>query len=126
MRGDVQFWANTTHFFFEGRAMRESQYQSRLIRRINKILPGSVVLKNDANFLQGVSDLLVLFEDRWAMLEVKRSADAGFEPNQEYYLELFGRMSFSACIYPENEEEVLSDLQQALGAGRQTCLLEPQ
>lgn len=49
------------------------------------------------------------------MLEVKPRENARQQPNQEYYIELFDDMSFGAFIYPENEEEVLYDLQQAFG-----------
>jgi hypothetical protein len=96
----------------------ERDYQARLIKKIKLIFDGSFILKNDSRYLQGVPDLLVLWQDRWAMLEVKakeptRASD--FEPNQEYYLDLLHGMSFAACIYPENEDEVLDALQQAFG-----------
>jgi hypothetical protein len=106
--------------------MRESQYQYKLIQKINDLLPGSVVIKNDPTFVQGVPDLLVLYEDNWAMLEVKRSADEHIQPNQRYYVEMFDSMSFAAFIFPENEEEVLSALQSAFGVARQARLFEPE
>lgn len=96
----------------------ENNYQAHLIKRIEREFPGCVVLKNDSAYLQGVPDLLILFENRWAMLEVKRSEGSPTRPNQEYYVALFNRMSYSAFIYPENEEEILDDLQQAFGAFR--------
>jgi hypothetical protein len=71
--------------------------------------------------MQGIPDLLVLYRDRWAMLEVKTRrprSSRDFEPNQEWYLEQFNEMSFGACIYPQNEEEVLNDLQQTFRARR--------
>lgn len=96
--------------------MRESEYQAQLIERIGNLLPDCIVLKNDSAYLQGVPDLLVLFNDRWATLEVKTSARAPLQPNQDYYVELMDRMSFSAFIYPENEAEVLDALQRSLTA----------
>lgn len=101
--------------------MLEARYQALLIKRIKLRLPGSVVLKNDTDYQQGILDLLVLWQNYWAMLEVKAKAPKGpsdFEPNQEYYIALFDEMSFAACIYPENEEEVLHDLEQAFRSGR--------
>lgn len=97
---------------------RENTYQPRLIKKLEKLFPGCFILKNDSGYLQGVPDLLVLYRNHWAMLEVKRSANEDKEPNQEYYVELLGEMSFAAFIYPENEEEVLHALQQTFGAGR--------
>ena len=94
--------------------MLEGPYKTRLVRRIERDLPGSFVLKNDANYLQGIPDLTVLFRTRWGMLEVKTSEDAPFQPNQEFYLEHLGDMSFARCIYPENEEEVLHELYRSL------------
>lgn len=100
--------------------MLESKYQSQLIERLEELFPGCVILKNDTDYLQGVPDLLVLYNDRWAMLEVKRAADAPQQPNQAYYVDLFDVMSFGAFIFPENEEDVLRDLQQAFGTRRRS------
>lgn len=95
--------------------MLESEYQAQLRRKIEKLLPGCYVFKNDPEVnMQGVPDLTVLYHDRWGMLEVKANAKAPYQPNQEYYLEKFHEMSFSATIYPENEEEVLNELQRSL------------
>ena len=74
----------------------------------------------DPDYQQGILDLLVLYNDKWASLEVKRSADADVQPNQEYYVHELNEMSFAAFIYPENEEEVLNALQQALEPPRRT------
>jgi hypothetical protein len=49
------------------------------------------------------------------MLEVKRDKNAPYRPNQEHYIERYGRMSFAAVIYPEIEKEVLAQLLEALG-----------
>jgi hypothetical protein len=102
--------------------MLESRYQALLIGKLNRRFPGCVVLKNDASYLQGIPDLLVLFQIKWAMLEVKMDQDSPRQPNQEYYIELFGEMSFAAFICPENENEVLDDLQQTFCPGRSTRL----
>lgn len=50
--------------------MLENEYQSRLIRRIKHMLPGSMILKNDSGYLQGIPDLTVFYKSRWATLEV--------------------------------------------------------
>jgi hypothetical protein len=96
--------------------MREAQYQPKLIERLYKRFNGCVIIQNDPKRIQGVCDLLVLWQDRWAMLEVKRSAHETPRPNQPYYVDAFNKMSFAAFIYPENEAEVLDALQSAFGA----------
>ncbi len=95
-------------------SVRESTYQGRLIKKLKHRYPGCVVLKNDTDYLQGIPDLLVLNHNKWAMLEVKAYRDAPEQPNQEHYVDLLNDMSFAAFVYPENEEEVLNDLQQTL------------
>ena len=98
--------------------MLERDYQSRLIRRIENMWPACVIMKQDTSFYQGVPDLIILHKNGWAMLEVKESEKASRRPNQEYYVDFYNGMSFAAFISPENEEDVLHDLQQALQLGR--------
>lgn len=93
--------------------MTEAQYQSKLIRKLKRLFPGCEINKMDSSYQQGFPDLLILWKDRWAILEVKASANAERQPNQDYYIERLGSMSFAAYIYPENEKEVLNALQQA-------------
>ncbi len=94
--------------------MLESDFQAKLIKELKARFPGCMVLKNDASYIQGVPDLLVLHNDKWASLEVKKSKKAKHRPNQDYYVEKMNDMSFSAFIFPENKEDVLHDLEQAL------------
>jgi len=99
---------------------RESNFQSKLIAKIEVLFPGCVVLKNDPNYLQGIPDLIILFGNMWASLEVKREKDSDRQPNQEYYVALFNEMSYSSFVYPENEERVLYELQQTFRPKRST------
>lgn len=98
--------------------MNETEYQNRLIKKLRRMFIGCFILENDPAYTQGLPDLLILFEDRWAMLEVKKDRHAKTRPNQPYYIELFGSMSFAAFIYPENESEVLDALQSAFRSSR--------
>ena len=94
--------------------MKESDFQHDTIEEIEARLPGCFVLKNDSRYCQGVPDFLILYKDRWATLEFKKSKRARVRPNQPYYVELMNDMSFSAFIFPENKEEVLDDLERSL------------
>lgn len=98
--------------------MTEAAYQAKLIKRLKREFPGCMVLKNDPQYTQGILDLTILYENMWAMLEVKIDPNSSFQPNQEYYLEQLGAMSFAAVIHPENEEDVLHALQGAFAPKR--------
>ncbi len=92
--------------------MTESKFQADLIKELKNRFSGCMVLKNDSDYIQGIPDLLVLYKDKWASLECKKSAKAKKQPNQEYYVGHMNEMSFSRFICPENKEEILNELQQ--------------
>lgn len=98
--------------------MNEAQYQRKLIDKLRLLFPNCIILKNDPTYLQGIPDILILYQDRWAMLEVKFDVDSRRQPNQEYYVALLDEMSFASFINPYNEGTVLYDLQCAFGVIR--------
>jgi hypothetical protein len=100
--------------------MTEAQYQAQLIKKLNRIFPGCMVMRGDAFRDQGILDLFILWNKQWASLEVKASGSAPKQPNQDYFVDRLGAMSFAAYIYPENEEEVLHALEQAFKPPRRT------
>lgn len=93
--------------------MNESQFQKKLIHEIKSRFPGSIILKTDANLIQGFPDLLILYGSHWAALECKKSKDASLRPNQEYYIRLLNEMSFASFIFPEVKDEVLNAMEQS-------------
>lgn len=94
---------------------KENKYQRDLMGKLSRLLPGCLILKNDPNYLQGVPDLLILHGDMWAMLEVKASDKAHVQPNQTYYVNRLTMMGFARFIHPENEKEILDELQLYFG-----------
>lgn len=96
--------------------MRENEFQSGLIKELKTKFPGSIVLKNDPNYIQGIPDLLVLHNNKWAALECKKEGKSSHRPNQDYYISKMDGMSFARFISPENKQEVLDELQTAFGA----------
>lgn len=96
----------------------ESGFQDKVIVELKKRFPGCMVFKMDQ--IQGIPDLLVLYEDKWASLECKQFANAKRQPNQEYYVGLMNEMSFSRFICPENKEVVLDELSKAFRPRRST------
>lgn len=92
----------------------ERDFQAKLIKEIKSIFPGCIVMKTDPTYIQGLPDLLILHNDKWAALEVKRSANASKRPNQDYYVEKMDDMSYASFIYPENKEDILDELRETL------------
>ena len=92
--------------------MKESIFQNKLIKEIKQLFSTNNVYisKLDSGYTQGIPDLLILIDDFWGMLELKKSATAAHRPNQNYYVNLFGNMSFARFIFPENKDEVLKAL----------------
>lgn len=93
--------------------MKESTFQSNLIVELKSRFPGCEIIKNDSSYIQGICDLLILYNNKWAMLEVKANENAERRPNQDYYVNKFREMSYASFIYPENKETVLNELEQS-------------
>lgn len=115
-------------FLGERNIMLESRFQSGLIKELKERFPGCIVLKNDADYIQGIPDLLVLHNNRWAALECKRDSKAVEkskvnQPSQHYYVERMNDMSYASYICPENKKEVLNELEHALESDRETCTI---
>lgn len=94
----------------------ESGFQDRLRDELKDLFPGCMLFKMEQ--IQGIPDLLILWNDKWATLECKRFTKAKKQPNQDYYVEIMDKMSFSRFICPENKEDVLRELQQAFRPSR--------
>ena len=96
----------------------EPEYQAHIITTCKKMFPGALVKKIIAP-PQGIPDVWILYHGKTAFLECKISEDAEHQPNQDYYIEKYNReTAYANFIFPENEKEVLNELQQALGPGR--------
>lgn len=98
--------------------MQERDFQPKLIKEIKERLPGCLVMKNDPNYIQGIPDLSVLYGSKWALLEVKKSNKASKRPNQPYYIQYAKDNAYGAIVSPENKEDILNELQQALQPDR--------
>ena len=92
----------------------ESGFQDNLISELEELFPCCMIFKMDQ--IQGISDLLILYGDKWAFLECKKGTQSSHQPNQDYYVDLMNEMSFSRFINKNNKEEVLRELQEAFGA----------
>ena len=96
--------------------MNENRFQAKLIKELKARFVGCIVTKLDSAYIQGIPDLLILYKNKWATLECKKSEMSAVRPNQKYYVNLMNSMSFSRFISPENMEVVLHELQQSFEA----------
>ena len=55
--------------------MLERDFQASVIKELKARFPECIILKNDPSYKQGIPDLIVLWEDRWAPLNAKRVGD---------------------------------------------------
>lgn len=90
--------------------MLENRFKTKLINEIKDMFPGCIVVHLDPNEIQGIPDLLILYKNKWAALEGKKTADASVRPNQKYYVELMDGMSYASFIFPENKNQVMDEL----------------
>lgn len=103
----------------------ESNFQRELKKELKARYPGCFVLKNDPSMNQGIPDLTILYKDKWACLEVKKSeavakTKSGKQPNQDIKIDILDSMSYAKFIYPENKEDVLNELDRTFGLQRPT------
>lgn len=93
--------------------MLERDYQRKLITKLDNLFNGCLILKNDSSYMQGIPDLSVLYKNKFALLEVKKSANENIQPNQQYYINIAKENgAFASFVFPENEEEVLNGLKE--------------
>lgn len=83
----------------------EREIQADLISWLKKLSRNITVLKINvtAGVPQGFPDVLVLYNGGFIAIEVKKGADADFQPNQKYYLARFNNMTHGTALiyYPE-------------------------
>ena len=63
--------------------MLERDFQGQLKKELKELFPGCIITKNDSAYIQGIPDLLILYKDKWAALEVKKYKKASHRPNQD-------------------------------------------
>lgn len=91
--------------------MLENKFKQKLSDELKSLFPGCMIIHTDPNVIQGLPDLIILYNNKWAALEGKKSIKEKYQPNQEYYIETLNNMSYASMICPENKEVVLNDLQ---------------
>lgn len=105
---------------------KESDFQKDLRKEIEERFEGSIVTKLDSGDIQGIPDLLVLYKDKWAALECKKSNKASKRTNQDWYIEQMNKMSYASFIYPENKENVLNEMERSFKSSRAARVSKPK
>ena len=93
----------------------EGNFKKKLIKDLEKEFPDSIITKLEADYKNGIPDILILHKDKWATLEAKPTkADVTNERQnklaQDHYVARMNSMGYSSYIYPENKQEVLNEL----------------
>lgn len=91
----------------------ERDYQLVLMEKIESKFPGCQIFNLTPLRILGIPDLLLLYENHWAMLETKRAIGSHRQALQEHYIALFDDMSFARFIDPSTEREILNELQRS-------------
>lgn len=96
-------------------------FKSWLVKELVRRFPNILIFHQDPNVThQGIPDLLLLCQGKWAMLEVKGAPNSKQQPNQDYWVDHYDRLGFASFIYPENAEEVLDELQRSFSSRRRS------
>lgn len=121
MTWDFRLPFATHYIFWKGDTMKkENAFQAELIKKIKDRFVGAIVLKNDSSYKQGIPDLTVLYENKWAALECKKDDKSHHQPNQDYYISKMNDMSFARFISPENQEDILNEMDEAFKPRRKS------
>jgi hypothetical protein len=96
---------------------KESDFEADFMERLDSEMPEpGFWIKGNSAMRQGVPDRMYLNGPHWAALEFKKDSKAPPEPNQPYYVEKLGKMSYASFVTPENADEVISGIREAFGA----------
>ena len=96
----------------------ERQLQAELVKWLKSLSRNITVLKINvtAGVPQGFPDLLVLYNGGFIAIELKKSNEAPYRPNQQYYLARFNAMKHGkAFVYmPETSDFVKNSIKKLI------------
>jgi Holliday junction resolvase len=96
--------------------MRESKLQAEVVQWLKA--QGVYVIKTrpGPGTPVGCPDIIGLYHDLWLAIEVKRSADAPFQPGQQHTLKILRQTNpWVYVVYPENWGVVKEELFTLIG-----------
>ena len=93
--------------------VKETDFKRKLYKEIRERFPGTEVIINDANYIQGFPDATVYFPNgKYILLEGKRESNSSRRPNQDYYVNESPLKNNAMFVYPENKNEVMAALEK--------------
>ena len=99
-------------------ATPEGKVKTKFIKDLKKRVKLTTVLqyKQDATTVKGFPDTIILGPEAVTIyIEFKKSKNAKFQPLQKEWGEKLKERNFLYyCVYPENAEQVLSELEEIL------------
>lgn len=92
---------------------KESDFKTNFYKEIKTKFPGTEVLPNDPNLIQGFPDATVYLPNgKYMLLEGKRHTNAARQRNQDYYVNESPLSPNAMYAYPENKKEVLAEIER--------------
>lgn len=92
---------------------KESDFKTKLYKEIRTKFPGSEVLPNDPNLIQGFPDATVYLPNgKYILLEGKKTSNSARQQNQDYYVNHSPLSPNAMYAYPENKKEVLQEIER--------------
>ena len=95
--------------------MLESGFKKKFLDNLEIRFPGIVIVQTDPTNFLSFPDIILLYGNRWAALETKRNTKARKQPNQPHWIRELNDMSYASFLSPENQQEVLDELEQLFG-----------
>jgi hypothetical protein len=97
-------------------SVKESKFEQDFCRRLRNVDKDVIVVKLTG--ISGIPDRIVLYHDKFVLLEFKRSKNASHRPLQDWYIDHFDGWGLARFVYPENGEEVFSEVLDWFGLSR--------
>ena len=92
--------------------MLESKFEKDFCARVREELGRNRCHTLKLTVSKGIPDRLILFNDRYAMLEFKRDANAKVQPGQPGWVRHLDNIAFARFVYPDNGEQVYKELME--------------
>lgn len=92
---------------------KESDFKCNLYKEIKESFPGTEIMINDPNYIQGFPDASVYFPNgRYMLLEGKKDQNSPHQPNQDYYVKKSSLKKNATFVHPQNKKKVMKELER--------------